>query len=135
MSAVSVSGHGQVGQVAGRAIDAALEHQPALGQEHPDRLDGIERHAVRAGHDGVAGGRGQPGHEAAKQLAHRLDRQRLEVDRGEAALAGAPVRPSLEELGAGQGQDEDRDTPAPLQQLVDEVQQPASRRGGGPRRP
>ena len=123
MSAVSVSGHGQLAQVADRPVDAVLEHQPPLGQEHPDRLDRVERDAVGPGDDRVAGVGGQAGHQPGQELAHRLDRERLEVDRGEAALAGAPVGPALEQLGPGQGQDEDRDAPGPLEQVVDEVEQ------------
>ena len=45
------------------------------------------------------------------------------MDRGEAALAGPPVRSPLEELRAGEGQDEDRRRAAPLEHLVDEVEQ------------
>ena len=51
----------------------------------------------------------------------------LEVERGERAHAGAPVRAALEELGPGEGDDRDRDPPAPLEDVVDEVEQPRVR--------
>ena len=124
MSAVSVSGTARSLQVVDRPVDAVLEHEPALGQEHAHRLDRVQRHAVGPGDDRVAGGHRQPRHEARQELAHRVGRDRLEVDRGEAALAGAPVGPPFEQLRAGQGQDQDRDVPGPLHQVVDEVEQP-----------
>ena len=45
------------------------------------------------------------------------------MDRREAALAGTPVRSSFEQLGSGQGHDEDRDGSAPLLHVVDEVEE------------
>ena len=51
---------------------------------------------------------GQARHEPGEQLAHRRLRQRLEVQRGEVALAGAPIGPPLEQLRPGQGDDVDR---------------------------
>ena len=39
---------GQAREVADRVVDAALELEPALGEEHADRLDRVERHAVGA---------------------------------------------------------------------------------------
>ena len=44
--------------------------------------------------------------------------------RGEAALAGAPIGPALEQVRARERDDEDRDAAAPLHQVVDEVEQP-----------
>ncbi len=55
---------------------------------------------------------------------HGIDRQGFEVDGGEAPLAGAPVGAALDEFGSCQGQDEDRDVPAPLEQVIDEVEEP-----------
>src|ERR1035437_1978166 len=49
--------------------------------------------------------------------------QGFEVERGEVALAGTPIRALLEELRAGQRHDEDRDVLTPLQEVVDEVEQ------------
>ena len=66
---------------------------------------------------------GRPGHEAGQHLAHRGFGQRLEVDRGEVALAGAPVGPPLEQLRPGEGHDVDRVGARPLEDVVDEVDQ------------
>ena len=50
--------------------------------------------------------------------------ERLEVEGEEVPPSGAPVRPDLEELRAGERDDQDRDVPAPLEQVVDEVERP-----------
>ena len=100
--------NGQVGQVAGRSVDPALRDEPALRQEHPNDLDGIQRDPVRARHDRVACRGRQARDEAGQQLAHRLDGQRLQVDRRERPLAGAPVGPPIEELRSGERDDQDR---------------------------
>ena len=58
-------------------------------------------------------------------VEHRLAlgrRQRIEVDRGRVALAAAPGRALLEELGASGGDDHDRAL-CPVGHVVDEVQQ------------
>ena len=64
-------GHRQVGQVADRPVDAVGGLQRALGDEHPDDLDGVERDPVGAGDDPRGGVVGQAGHEAGEELAHR----------------------------------------------------------------
>src|SRR5262249_4262733 len=68
---------------------------------------------------GIRHTRDEPG----EQLLHRGPRQRLEVDRGERALARAPGRAAVDELGAGQRDDEHRMVPRPLEQVLDEVEQ------------
>ena len=71
MSAVSVSGHGERRRGRRRAVAPSLGHEPAVGEQHPDRLDRVQRHAVGARSTIAPDGRlGQPGHEAAEQLAH-----------------------------------------------------------------
>ena len=101
MSAVSVSGTASVGQVADRAVDAVLDGEPALGDEHAHRLDRVQRDAVGARDDGPdrrppAG----PGTRPASSARIAGSGQRLEVQRVEVALAGAPVGPPLEQLRA-----------------------------------
>ena len=71
MSAVSVSGTARFVEVADRAVGAALEGQPALGQEHPDRLDRVQRDPVGAGDDRPDGRLRQARHEPGEELAHR----------------------------------------------------------------
>ena len=51
--------------------------------------------------------------------------QRLQVERGEAALAGAPGRPPLEQLRPGERDHEDRRSARPVQQVLDEIEQRA----------
>ena len=114
-------GNGQGGQIADRPIDAILEREPAFGEEHPDGLDRVQGHPIRSLDDRLDGAAGQAGNEPGEELAHRRLGQRLEIERGEVALAGAPVRALLEELRAGQRDHEDRDVAAPLHDVVDEV--------------
>ena len=66
---------------------------------------------------------GKPGHEAGQELLHRLLRERLEVERREAPLPGAPGRPPLEQLRPRERDDEDRVAPRPVEQVLDEVEQ------------
>ena len=60
-------------------------------------------------------------------LAHRRLVERLEVEGEERPPAGAPARPSVEELGPGERDDQDRDVAAPLEQVLDEVERPGVR--------
>jgi len=92
-------GDGQVRQVVDGSIDPVLEHQAPLRQEHAHGLHGVQRDPVGPGHDRVTRDGGQPGDESAQQFAHRLRRQRVEMDGREAARAGAPIRSSLQQLG------------------------------------
>ena len=57
MSAVSVSGTASGGQVADRPVRAVRDREPALGDEHPHRLDRVQRDAVGARDDGPDGRR------------------------------------------------------------------------------
>ena len=65
----------------------------------------------------------EPRHEPGEELLHRLRRQRLEVERGEAPLPGAPGRPALEQLGPREREDEDRRVARPVEEVLDEVEQ------------
>ena len=124
MSAVSVSGTASVGQVADRR-----------GRRRPRRASRPSARSIRTvstAYSGMPSARatmasigrlGQSRHEAGQELAHRRLGQRLEVERVEAALAGAPVGSPLEQLRPGEGDDVDRDAPAPLEEVVDEVEQ------------
>jgi hypothetical protein len=97
--------------------------EPSLGEEHPNRLHRVERDAACAAHDRADRVLRQARYETGQEIAHRELRQRFEVERGEVALPTAPVRPLLQELLAGQGDEVDGCVPAPLQQVVDEVDQ------------
>ena len=93
---------------AGQPVRRALLDEQAAVEEHAHRLDRIQRDAFRPGENLLAQRVGQSGHEAGQELLHRLLRQRLEVEGGEAALSGAPIRPALQQLRSGQGDHEDR---------------------------
>jgi hypothetical protein len=115
--------HGEVGQIAGRPVDAVDERESTLREQHADRLDGVERDAVGARDDDFRCRLREPRHEAAQQLAHRLRSERLEAEAHRVAPAGTPVRSPFEQLRAGEGQDVDRHAARPLQQVIDEVEQ------------
>ena len=67
---------------------------------------------------------GSPGTEPGQQLLHRLLGERLEIERREAALPGAPGRATLDQLRPRKGDDEERMVPRPVEQVLDEVEQP-----------
>ena len=96
--------------------------QPAV-EQHPHRLDGVERDAFGAVEDARAQLVGQTRHEAGEEVVHRVGRERLEVERAEAALARAPGRALVRELGPRQREHEDRVAAGPVEQVLQEVEQ------------
>ena len=97
-------------------------HEAPVRDQHPDRLDRVQRDALGAGDDRLDRGLRQARREPGEQVAHRRLVERLEVEREERALARAPAGPPLEQLRAGERDDQDRDVAAPLQQVLDEVE-------------
>ena len=79
-----------------------LDKHPTV-DEHPDGLDRIERDPLRPFEDARGDGLGQALDEPVEQVAHCLGRERLEVERGEIALAGSPGGPTVDQLRAGEG--------------------------------
>ena len=57
-----------MGQVADRPVGAILGSKPTFVEQHPNRLDGVQRHAVRAFEDESHGGIRQAGNEAVEAL-------------------------------------------------------------------
>jgi hypothetical protein len=109
---------------ADRTVDAVFAFEQVPVEQHAHRLDGIKRNALGTPEDARAELVGQAGHEAAEQLAHRLGRKRLDVKGAEPPPAGAPGSPLLGELGTRQNDDEEREAARPLEQVLDEVEQP-----------
>ena len=109
------------------AIRGTILDQEATIEQHPHRLDRIQRHTLRPRQDLAAQRRRQPRHQARQQLAHRLLGERLQVQRGEVAVARAPGRPPLGQLRPRQRDHEQGMVARPLEQVLDEVEQtPAS---------
>ena len=124
MSAVSVSGTASVVEVA-----AAARRRRRCSTSRPSATS---VRTVSTAYSGMPSARAddrrdrrlrQARHEPGEQLAHVRLGQRLEVDRDEVALAGAPRRASLDQVRPRQGDDVDRQSAAPLEQVVDEVEQ------------
>ena len=59
----------------------------------------------------------------AEELAHRGLGERIEPHRDRAAPIRAPARSAFEQLRAGEGDHEDRVAPAPVEEVLDEVEQ------------
>ena len=106
-----------------RTVTRALTNEEPAVDQHAHGLDGIEGHAFGALEDLLAHLGRQPRHEPGDQLGHGCRRQRLEVDRGEVPATGAPARPSVDEVGPGEGEDEDGVVSRPVEEVLDEVQQ------------
>ncbi len=128
MSACKRLGHLQRLHRAGRAVHAALLHHVAPVEQHPHRLDCVERHALRPCQDLRRQALGEAGDKAVEQRPHRRIPERLEVERREIALAGTPRRPFVDELGPRGRDHVERRVARPLEQVLDEVEQ----RGVGP---
>ena len=99
-------GHGQVVEVAGRPVDAALEHEAALRQQHPDGLDRVQRDPVGAGDDRVAArppaGPGTSPASSSRIASVGSGSRWIEV---KLRLPAPQSGPALEQLGPGQGHD------------------------------
>ena len=106
-----------------RRVDGPVLIEQAAVEQHPHRLHRIQRHPFSARQDLLAQTRRQAGHQPLQQLLHRALRERLQEERGEIPLAGAPARAALLQLRTGQGDHIDRVLARPLQQVLDEVEQ------------
>ena len=123
MRACSVSGTSSastspVSLYAGPSCD-----EQAAVEQHPHGLDRVERDAFGAREDAVANLGREPRHETGQQFLHGLLRERLEIQRCEAPLPGAPGRPALHQLRPCERDHEDRVAPRPVEQVLDEVEQ------------
>src|SRR5579859_6920285 len=108
---------------ADRPVDGTLLDERAAVEQHPDRLDGVERDAFGAGEYLLAQRLRQARNEAGQQLLHRLLRERLEIERREVAVARAPGRPALEQLGPSERDHAQRRVARPLEEVLHEVEQ------------
>ena len=120
----SVSGIGQLAQVAGRPVGRRRRgragHRRRAIRTVSTAYSGMPSARARIALDGVLG---QARHEAVEQLAHRRRRSAARGPAGSGCAAGAPVGPTFEELRPGEGDDQDRGGPRPLEEVVDEVEQ------------
>ncbi len=95
----------------------------ARRDEHPDGLHRVQRDPVGPDDDG----RPAIGRDARSQrredLAHRVVGEGLEGEPDEGPPTCPPPRPTFDQLGPGQGDDGQRDTRAPVQHMIDEVEQ------------
>ncbi len=91
--------------------------------EHPDRLDRVQRDAVGPCDDRRPATARQVGRERLEDLAHRVVGQRLEGEPDERPLTAAPARSALDQLWPGQRDDRHRHARAPVEHVVDEVEQ------------
>ena len=86
-------GNVELGDVGGQHVArAVLDEQPTV-EQHPYRLDRVQRHPLGAAQDPAGQLVGQPGHETVERLAHRFLAQRFEHDR-----ALRPRRSGVEQL-------------------------------------
>ncbi len=106
-----------------RPVDGALLHEQAAIEQHPHRLDRVERHALGASEDLVAQPLRQARDEPVEQLLHRLLRERLHVERAEVAQRRAPRGATFVQLGPGERDHVERVVARPLEQVLDEVEQ------------
>ena len=109
--------------LAGWPVHGAFLGEQAAVEQHPHRLDRVERHSLGAREDLVAQALRQSRHEPFEQVLHRLARERLQVERGEVALAGAPARPAFLQLRPRERDYVERIVARPLEQRLDEVEQ------------
>ena len=70
--------HGELGDVAGRPSHAVFHGEQAVGEEHADGLDRVERDALGTLQDPLDHRVGQAGNQADEQLPHLAGGERLE---------------------------------------------------------
>jgi hypothetical protein len=115
----------QLSELARGQVAAFHGLQAPLAREHAHGLDDVQRDTVSARDDRLGCGVRQPGDEAREQLPHRDVGQRVETEHGEVPLVRPPLTAPVEELRAGEGHEEQRSVPRPLEHVVDEVEQAA----------
>src|SRR6266540_4370196 len=121
----------RLGSVSGSSSAARLSRLVAAGTSTRAkarlREDLLEEQRVTAGRAGdlVAGGGAQRAvtTEMRQQRRRRLPLERFEHHRGGVELAAAPARPLLEQLGAGDRQQQHGRRPRPVDDVLDEVEQ------------
>ncbi len=96
----------EVRQLGPREVPIGTDLQSAAVDEHPEHLDGIERHAIGTLHDPGHECRRQPGRDPVDELGHDRRREWLQVQRQDVAMAGAPGRSPFEQLGPRKRDDE-----------------------------
>ena len=115
-------GEGDLGQLARLPVGRSLEDQVAGVDQHADVLDRIQRNPTcrldDERHHRLRNPRCQPG----DQLGHLGIAERAQVGGEEVVPGGSPARVPVEQLGASQGDDEDRMFGRHLDQLLDELE-------------
>ena len=118
-----MAGHLEPVHFAHQVVAAAAGlHQIAVDQA-ADRLDRVEGNPVGAVHDPVDQVRWQVLHQVGEEGGHRLGVERLEVDGGHSA-ALTPCRTEVHQLGTGQRQDQDRVLRRPVENRLEEIEEP-----------
>jgi hypothetical protein len=116
-------GNGKLGQLPDGPPGPVGRLEPSVDDEHTDHLDCVEGDPGGALHDRREGPLGQLRHETQDQGPHVGRLEWLEGEGGGSAGTGAPPRPPLEKLRAGERDHEDRGALRPLQQVLHEVEQ------------
>ncbi len=110
---------------AAHRVDVAVADEAFVGHEHPDGFDGVQGDPFGSSQDRPDRRLGQARDEPIEERPHRIRVEWFQVEAREVALAGSPVGPPLEDLRPGQGDDEDRVAARPLEEVADELEQPA----------
>ena len=108
----------------GRLVPVPRELQQPAVEQHPHGLDRVEGDPLCALDDPRPQLFREAGREAVEELLDLVRRERVEEERGEVATSRAPGRAPLGQLRARERQDEDRVGARPVEQILDEVEQP-----------
>jgi hypothetical protein len=120
---VQAVGHGQLPDLAGQPVGSLDRLHDVAVDQRPDGLHREQRDALRLGGDLGPRRRGHAGNQRVHQRVHRRRVQWIQGQRAPVP-AGAESWPGLAQLGAGEDQHVHRQVPGPVDQVVQEVQQP-----------
>ena len=110
-------------QILGRSKLASFGREALVREKHPCSLDCEERNALGAGEDRSPGRLREARYQCRKELAHRVWREGVEVQVGEAALPTGPVWTLIVEIRSGKAENVDWVRATPLEKGVDEIQE------------